>query len=55
MFRSCHPKRSESLAEYYYRINRHLLGRVKLAEFNPASKELYILDGTKSTASTEKE
>lgn len=49
MFHSCRPKRSESLAEYYYRANRHLHGRVKVAEFDPASKDLYILDGTKST------
>lgn len=29
-----HPKKSETLAEYYYRINKHLLGDVKIMEFN---------------------
>ena len=54
MLRSYHSKRSESLAEYYYRTNRHLLGRVKVAEFDPFSKEFYTLDGTKPNASMEK-
>ena len=28
-----HPKKSETLAEYYFRRNRHLLGDVKIMEF----------------------
>lgn len=43
MLKSHHPKRQESLAAYYYRINRHLLGMIKVAEFDPESKELRII------------
>ena len=35
-----HPKRKESLAEYYIRINGHLLGNVKVWELNPETKEM---------------
>ena len=35
MLESRHPKHDETLAEYYYRMNRHLLGDIKIAEFNP--------------------
>lgn len=30
--KATHPKRTETLAEYYYRINGHLLRDVKLFE-----------------------
>ena len=35
MLYATHEKRAESLAEYYYRTNRHLLGDIKVAEFDP--------------------
>lgn len=35
MLRATHPKKQESLAEYYYRMNNHLLGKIKVAEFDP--------------------
>ena len=35
MLRSFHENRKESLAEYYYRTNRHLLGKTHVAEFDP--------------------
>lgn len=35
MLESRHPKHDETLAEYYYRMNRHLLGKTKVAEYNP--------------------
>ncbi len=35
-----HPKRRETLAEYYYRINRHLLSDVKVLEFNIEANEM---------------
>lgn len=44
MLRSYHPHRKETLAEYYYRTNRHLLGRIKVAEYNPEENELRVLD-----------
>lgn len=32
--KNTHPKRSETLAEYYYRTNKHLLGDTKILEYN---------------------
>ena len=43
MLRSYHEKRSESLAEYYSRTNRHLIGKTKVVEYDPESKELRII------------
>ena len=43
MLCSHHAKRSESLAEYYFRTNRHLLGRTKVAEYDPQSDEFRII------------
>ena len=38
-----HPKRRESLAEYYIRINGHLLGDVKVWEFNTDTYEMRMI------------
>ena len=35
-----HPKRAETLAEYYFRTNRHLLGRIKIMEYDSNSGEM---------------
>ena len=43
MLRSHHAKRNESLAEYYYRTYRHLLGTIKIAEFDPKTKDFRII------------
>ncbi len=43
MLYSFHEKRKESLAEYYYRTNRHLIGNTKVAEYNPEKDELHII------------
>lgn len=43
MLKSYHPKRQESLAEYYFRTNKHLLGKIKVAEYDPDKKELRIV------------
>lgn len=43
MLRSFHAKRNESLAEYYFRTNRHLLGTIKVAEYDPETKELRVV------------
>ena len=43
MLRSYHEKRKESLAEYYFRTNRHLLGAIKVAEYDPETKELRVV------------
>jgi len=43
LLKSCHPKRKESLAEYYYRTNKHLLGRIIVAEFDPANNTFRVV------------
>ena len=43
MLKSHHPKRSESLAEYYFRTNHHLLGKIIVAEYDPDQNELRIV------------
>jgi hypothetical protein len=40
---STHPKRSETLAEYYYRTNKHLLGKTRIAEYNPENNTVRII------------
>lgn len=42
MLETYHTKRQESLAEYYYRMNNHLLGKVKIAEYDPESADFRI-------------
>lgn len=44
MLRSEHPHREETLAEHYFRMNRHLLGRTKVAEYDPETDELRVID-----------
>ena len=43
MLESHHPKRQESLAEYYFRTYRHLLGSIQVAEYDLNSNELHII------------
>lgn len=43
MLRATHEKRSETLAEYYYRTNKHLLGSTTVAEFDPESKRFRVI------------
>lgn len=43
MLKAHHPKRQESLAEYYYRMNKQLLGKAKAAEYDPISNEFNVL------------
>ena len=43
MLRSYHTKRNESLAEYYYRTNKYLIGKTKIAEYDPECDELFII------------
>lgn len=40
MLRAVHPRRTETLAEYYFRTNRHLLGDIKVCEFDPSTGSL---------------
>ena len=44
MLKAHHPKRQESLAEYYYRMNNHLLGKVRVAEYDPESTEFSVIN-----------
>ena len=34
MKKSVHPKRAETLADYYFRTNRHLLGQTRVLEYD---------------------
>jgi hypothetical protein len=43
MLYSFHEKRHETLAEYYYRTNNHLLGSTKVAEFHPETNTLRVI------------
>lgn len=43
MLYSYNEKRDETLAEYYYRTNNHLLGSTRVAEFNPETNSLKII------------
>ena len=36
-------KRNETLSEYYYRMNRHLLGDIKVAEYDPVNDVFRVL------------
>ena len=40
MLHAEHAKRNETLAEYYFRTNRHLLGKIKIYEFDLQKKEM---------------
>ena len=43
MLYSFHQKRQETLAEYFYRTNRHLPGGIKVAEYGPERDDLRII------------
>ena len=43
MAHAIHPKKSETLAEYYYRTHQHLLGDVKIMEFNSVTNKMRII------------
>ena len=43
MLKATHAKRNETLAEYYYRMNKHLIGSTRVAEFDPVTKEFHIV------------
>ena len=40
---SWNERRNETLAEYYFRTNNHLLGKTKIAEYNPKDNKLRII------------
>ncbi|MCR4890113.1 MAG: hypothetical protein K5979_13190 [Ruminococcus sp.] len=40
MFKANHPKKKESLAEYYFKTYHHLLGDIILAEYDVIKKEM---------------
>ena len=43
LVKSTHPKRSETLAEYYFRTNRHLLGKIKILEYDPTTNNMKLI------------
>ncbi len=50
MLRSYNPKRNETLAEYYYRTNKHLLGDVVIAEYDPATNDMRFINEKEITS-----
>ena len=48
MLYSFHEKRQETLAEYYYRTYKHLLGKIIVAEFDPKKEQMRIVGGIPS-------
>ena len=44
MLKATHEKRNETLAEYYYRMNRHLLGKTKVAEYDPETGSFTVIE-----------
>lgn len=42
--KSLHPKRQESLAQYYFRTYKHLLGKIKVAEYDQQTKDLKVIE-----------
>lgn len=47
MSKSTHPRRSETLAEYYYRINHHLLKNIRVMEYDTSTKKMRIIGENK--------
>ena len=47
MLHAEHAKRNETLAEYYFRTNRHLLGKIKIYEFDLQTKEMRFVGQNK--------
>ncbi len=50
MLRAKHAKRNETLAEYYFRTNRHLLGNIKILEYNIHTEEMFFVGQNDFTA-----
>lgn len=49
MYYSYNTKRSETLAEYYYRTYKHLIGKIHVLEYNPDNdtmRDLYLENST---------
>ena len=43
MYRSFHPRRKETLAEYYFRTYRHLLGKIRILEYDTDTKTMKLI------------
>lgn len=43
MAKATHPRRNQTLAEYYYRINHHLLGNIKILEYDASANEMRVI------------
>lgn len=43
MAKATHPRRNETLAEYYYRINYHLLGDIRILEYDTDANEMRVI------------
>lgn len=43
LMKSYNPKRQETLADYYYRINHHLIRSVKVIEYDPENNSMRLV------------
>lgn len=43
MAKAIHPRRDETLAEYYFRTNRHLLGAIRVLEYDINTNEMRLV------------
>ena len=43
MAKAIHPRRNETLAEYYFRTNRHLLGAIRVLEYDINTNEMRLV------------
>lgn len=41
--KSVHPRRKETLAEYYFRTYRHLLGKIRILEYDTDTKTMKLI------------
>ena len=41
--KSVHPRRKETLAEYYFRTYRHLLGKIGILEYDTDTKTMKLI------------
>ena len=41
--KATHPRRNETLAEYYFRINHHLLGNIKILEYDANTNVMRLI------------
>ena len=49
MAKSTHPRHTETLAEYYFKTNCHLLGKIRVLEYDVSSNEMRLIGKKKES------